>query len=259
VSGCKLSGVEIQDGASLVAWRSSFSDGNLHGVTVEKAHPTFRECEALRNRYTGIMVHGDSAPDIANCELSHNRHSGAYFSQGSSGTMIGCHIAHNKGNGVRIKGSPTIRGNVIEGNVGGIGMYGEKEQPIISDNVIRDNEETSALLRRAGDRFCTFFAAGPLYLPQRWFQCKTCCQREEQGVCEICAKTCHLGHELGRPRFSGFYCDCPSWGHCMALPPGNGLAAQDKQQSQAGMSRQPQVDDMEIDHDNGGEGEEEED
>jgi len=56
---------------------------------------------------------------------------------------------------------------------------------------------------------CTFTGNGYMYMPQYYYNCKTCNLVDHYGVCEVCIKTCHSGHAITGPVFShGFYCDC---------------------------------------------------
>ena len=52
---------------------------------------------------------------------------------------------------------------------------------------------------------------------QEWYECKTCGIDNGCGVCEVCARTCHRGHNLSAPKNSKFYCDCGLSG-CAAMP-----------------------------------------
>lgn len=63
-------------------------------------------------------------------------------------------------------------------------------------------------------RLCTFMLTREYYHAQYWYECRTCSAprqilgRPEVSVCEQCAKTCHVGHELSPRKFGHFYCDC---------------------------------------------------
>ncbi|ELR16657.1 UBA/TS-N domain containing protein [Acanthamoeba castellanii str. Neff] len=68
---------------------------------------------------------------------------------------------------------------------------------------------------------CTYAVTGPHYASQTWYQCYTCNLSGNEGCCEACARVCHKGHQLSRPRTSSsFYCDCGAGVHsfkCRAL------------------------------------------
>lgn len=43
---------------------------------------------------------------------------------------------------------------------------------------------------------------------QHWYHCHTCKMIEGVGVCSICAKVCHRGHDVTYAKFGNFFCDC---------------------------------------------------
>ena len=43
---------------------------------------------------------------------------------------------------------------------------------------------------------------------QEWFQCRTCSGDRNEGCCVVCARVCHVGHDLAAPRRGRFFCDC---------------------------------------------------
>eukprot|EP00954_Amorphochlora_amoebiformis_P010745 838050-Amorphochlora_amoeboformis.AAC.1 len=51
-------------------------------------------------------------------------------------------------------------------------------------------------------------------------ECFTCGLTEDRGVCQICAETCHAGHDLSEEHYSSFFCDCGAEGRgrCQSLP-----------------------------------------
>ena len=66
---------------------------------------------------------------------------------------------------------------------------------------------------------CTFTATGFRHAYQLWRPCYTCNLIDSNGACQVCASTCHAGHDLGEERLSNFFCDCGSRGpsFCQAL------------------------------------------
>ncbi|KAL3320208.1 Ubiquitin protein ligase E3 component n-recognin 4 [Cichlidogyrus casuarinus] len=63
---------------------------------------------------------------------------------------------------------------------------------------------------------CTFVSSHASFLNQQWFCCHTCGIVGSEGVCGVCAFTCHKGHNL-TPEFSTFFCDCGAGHRCKAL------------------------------------------
>lgn len=66
---------------------------------------------------------------------------------------------------------------------------------------------------------CTYTISGKEYVEQPWYNCWTCNNTGNLGVCFVCAHVCHKGHQLGNNNRmlgnnnfnnGGFYCDCGS-------------------------------------------------
>eukprot|EP00761_Pharyngomonas_kirbyi_P003756 gb/GECH01003760.1/.p1 GENE.gb/GECH01003760.1/~~gb/GECH01003760.1/.p1 ORF type:complete len:3504 (+),score=578.80 gb/GECH01003760.1/:1-10512(+) len=55
---------------------------------------------------------------------------------------------------------------------------------------------------------CTFTFTSKNYAQQHWYHCNTCKIVQEEGICEVCADTCHRGHSLSYAGYTNFYCDC---------------------------------------------------
>lgn len=63
---------------------------------------------------------------------------------------------------------------------------------------------------------CTFEVTGKSFIKQKWYECKTCTHYgPNEGMCEVCAKTCHKGHNVVFIKMSNsFFCDCQLKGDC---------------------------------------------
>ena len=46
------------------------------------------------------------------------------------------------------------------------------------------------------------------FFPSPRYHCHTCKMVDGVGVCTICAKVCHRGHELSYAKYGSFFCDC---------------------------------------------------
>ena len=57
-------------------------------------------------------------------------------------------------------------------------------------------------------KLCTYTITEDTYMDQHWYYCFTCNLVFSDGVCTICAKVCHKGHEVTYARKSRFFCDC---------------------------------------------------
>lgn len=55
---------------------------------------------------------------------------------------------------------------------------------------------------------CTYKKSGKTYILQKFFRCKTCGLVGGMGICEACAKICHVGHKLVEVGVTQAYCDC---------------------------------------------------
>ncbi|KAH0788076.1 Zinc finger in N-recognin family protein [Histomonas meleagridis] len=66
---------------------------------------------------------------------------------------------------------------------------------------------------------CTLVQKNPI-IKQPIYSCKTCGIVDDYGICEVCAKTCHEGHELVLISKDAYgYCDCGTFGECKCRPP----------------------------------------
>ncbi|VVC25973.1 Hypothetical protein CINCED_3A011321 [Cinara cedri] len=57
-------------------------------------------------------------------------------------------------------------------------------------------------------KLCTFTVTQKEFMNQHWYHCHTCKMIEGVGVCSICAKVCHKGHDVTYAKFGNFFCDC---------------------------------------------------
>lgn len=72
--------------------------------------------------------------------------------------------------------------------------------------------------------FCTFSATGEKFANQKFYSCITCGLDTKKGfgICEICAKCCHKGHNICLSNEDGSstqcFCDCPKKCKCFCMP-----------------------------------------
>ena len=71
---------------------------------------------------------------------------------------------------------------------------------------------SGALSAPFSSAYCTFAATSLRHAYQLWRPCYTCGLVDSNGCCQVCAATCHAGHQLGEERLSNFFCDCGSRG-----------------------------------------------
>lgn len=69
------------------------------------------------------------------------------------------------------------------------------------------------------NKLCTFTLTQREFMNQHWYHCHTCKMVDGVGVCTICAKVCHRGHDVTYAKYGSFFCDCGAKedGSCIAL------------------------------------------
>lgn len=58
------------------------------------------------------------------------------------------------------------------------------------------------------NKLCTFTITQKEFMNQHWYHCHTCRMLDGVGVCSVCARVCHKGHDLSYAKFGNFFCDC---------------------------------------------------
>ncbi|XP_071948294.1 E3 ubiquitin-protein ligase UBR4-like isoform X1 [Antedon mediterranea] len=101
--------------------------------------------------------------------------------------------------------------------------WAEDLVPEDDDSGGEDSDEDSIC-----NKLCTFTITQKEFMNQHWYHCHTCKMVDGVGVCTICAKVCHKGHDLSYAKYGSFFCDCGAKedGSCQALvkrTPGSGL------------------------------------
>lgn len=69
------------------------------------------------------------------------------------------------------------------------------------------------------NKLCTYTITQKEFMNQHWYHCHTCRMLDGVGVCSVCAKVCHKGHDLSYAKYGNFFCDCGAKedGSCQAL------------------------------------------
>ncbi|XP_011314104.1 protein purity of essence isoform X2 [Fopius arisanus] len=99
------------------------------------------------------------------------------------------------------------------------------------DSAAEDSDEDSLC-----NKLCTFTITQKEFTNQHWYHCHTCSMVDGAGVCTVCARVCHRGHDVTYAKYGNFFCDCgfKDDGSCQALTkrspqssehPGQGHAA----------------------------------
>lgn len=58
------------------------------------------------------------------------------------------------------------------------------------------------------NKLCTFTITQKEFMNQHWYHCHTCKMLDGVGVCSVCARVCHRGHDLSYAKYGNFFCDC---------------------------------------------------
>ena len=91
---------------------------------------------------------------------------------------------------------------------GGTAICGEDsgaEDEAISGTPGEDSDDEGSHL---DNRLCTFTQTQKEFMNQHWYHCHTCRMVDGVGVCAICAKVCHSGHDVTYSKHGSFFCDC---------------------------------------------------
>ncbi|RZF46968.1 hypothetical protein LSTR_LSTR017013 [Laodelphax striatellus] len=69
------------------------------------------------------------------------------------------------------------------------------------------------------NKLCTFTITQKEFMNQHWYHCHTCKMVDGVGVCTVCARVCHKGHDVTYAKYGNFFCDCGAKenGACQAL------------------------------------------
>lgn len=80
-------------------------------------------------------------------------------------------------------------------------LCGREEED--GDSTGDDSEEDSL-----SSKLCTFTITQKEFMNQHWYHCHTCKMVDKVGVCSICARVCHKGHDVTYAKYGNFFCDC---------------------------------------------------
>lgn len=58
------------------------------------------------------------------------------------------------------------------------------------------------------NKLCTFTLTQKEFMHQHWYHCHTCRMVDGVGVCTVCARVCHRGHDVTYSKYGAFFCDC---------------------------------------------------
>ncbi|XP_047525824.1 E3 ubiquitin-protein ligase UBR4 [Pieris napi] len=81
--------------------------------------------------------------------------------------------------------------------------YADEQQD--DDDTSADDSDEDAVLT---NKLCTFTVTQREFMNQHWYHCHTCKMVDGVGVCTVCARVCHRGHDISYAKFGNFFCDC---------------------------------------------------
>ncbi|CAB3259165.1 unnamed protein product [Arctia plantaginis] len=81
--------------------------------------------------------------------------------------------------------------------------YTDEQQD--EDDTSADDSDEDAMLQY---KLCTFTVTQREFMNQHWYHCHTCKMVDGVGVCTVCARVCHRGHDVSYAKFGNFFCDC---------------------------------------------------
>ncbi|PZC74948.1 hypothetical protein B5X24_HaOG206881 [Helicoverpa armigera] len=94
--------------------------------------------------------------------------------------------------------------------------YTDEQQD--DDDTSADDSDEDAMLQY---KLCTFTVTQREFMNQHWYHCHTCKMVDGVGVCTVCARVCHRGHDVSYAKFGNFFCcrqylsSYSGWGTCM--------------------------------------------
>lgn len=82
-----------------------------------------------------------------------------------------------------------------------------------------DPDQVGESEEQLNSKLCTFTTTKKEFMNQHWYYCHTCGMIDRIGMCTICAKVCHKGHDISYAKYGSFFCDCGAKedGSCKAL------------------------------------------
>ncbi|XP_060810461.1 E3 ubiquitin-protein ligase UBR4 isoform X2 [Amyelois transitella] len=81
--------------------------------------------------------------------------------------------------------------------------YTDEQQD--DDDTSADDSDEDAMLQY---KLCTFTVTQREFMNQHWYHCHSCKMVDGVGVCTVCARVCHRGHDVSYAKFGNFFCDC---------------------------------------------------
>ncbi|KOB59232.1 putative ubiquitin protein ligase E3 component n-recognin 4, partial [Operophtera brumata] len=81
--------------------------------------------------------------------------------------------------------------------------YNEEQQD--EEDTSADDSDEDTMLQY---KLCTFTVTQREFMNQHWYHCHTCKMVDGVGVCTVCARVCHRGHDVSYAKFGNFFCDC---------------------------------------------------
>ncbi|XP_008200345.2 E3 ubiquitin-protein ligase UBR4 isoform X1 [Tribolium castaneum] len=110
--------------------------------------------------------------------------------------------------------SDVVNGIVNQNNFRPLSPPWEGETPLDFDSEWQDDNNDEEDSGEDSDedslsnKLCTFTVTQKEFMNQHWYHCHTCRMLDGVGVCSVCARVCHKGHDLSYAKYGNFFCDC---------------------------------------------------
>ncbi|XP_043220427.1 E3 ubiquitin-protein ligase UBR4-like isoform X2 [Amphibalanus amphitrite] len=92
----------------------------------------------------------------------------------------------------------------LEGDQSALEADTEWADELHDDDSDADDSDEDSL----NNKLCTFTVTQKEYVPQHWYHCHTCSMLDSVGVCSVCVRVCHKGHDVTYAKNGSFFCDC---------------------------------------------------
>ena len=86
----------------------------------------------------------------------------------------------------------------------------EKKARLEADTKAAEESIILEIEEKANPDLCTYLRTGSSFLVQEYYFCHTCGldEKKPKGVCKVCVKSCHAGHDVKFARHDLSCCDC---------------------------------------------------
>jgi len=228
IYGNKNAGMQVYGGGCTQVYRNRILFNRCTGIYVsDRASVSLQNNDISHNGDCGVeVVSGAHMTCFEGNKIHHNKSAGMAVYEDTMSVSGEVHnLLHSNGPEFYVPYNPdamdvsssdipsSFVSNFPSSNV--LMREGKALYPKVARTDGHHPEIVSFLAERAIQaKLCTFTFTREYYHAQYWYECRTCSSprqilgRSEVSVCEQCAKSCHVGHDLSPRKFGHFYCDC---------------------------------------------------